>query len=186
MSPLLTDWRQDLNARKLFDSSKSAFQCPNPSGARFSAALTPALLAQAAKWVEQGPGPIINGQDVGLTNPTNPVSGAINAIATVPGDPNTLYVAAVNGGIWKTTNATAATPTWTPLTDTALPALSMRSLAIKANPGRGWILPLRPFFRAIKPAIREQLWPIRLSPGLCSLAATTIPSPMAARISAVT
>src|SRR5207245_5876421 len=34
------------------------------------------------------------------------------------------------GGIWKTTNATADSPTWTPLTDKHLPALSINSLAI--------------------------------------------------------
>lgn len=100
------------------------------SAAIFSAGLIPTLSAQTSTWVEQGPGPIINGQDVGLTNPTNPVSGAVNAIATVPGDPDTIYVGTVNGGVWKTTNATAAAPTWTPLTDTALPALSIRSLAV--------------------------------------------------------
>jgi hypothetical protein len=91
------------------------------------AALTPALFAQKT-WVEQGPGPIINGQDVGLTNPKNPVSGAINAIAPV--DADTVYVGAVNGGVWKTINATAASPTWTQLTDKHLKALSIRSLAI--------------------------------------------------------
>ncbi len=67
---------------------------------------------------------------MGLTNPRNPVSGAINAIAAVPGDPNTLYAGAVNGGVWKTTNATAVAPTWTPVTDPHLKALSIRSLAI--------------------------------------------------------
>ena len=30
---------------------------------------------------------------------------------------HTLYVGAVNGGIWRTWNATSASPTWTPLTD---------------------------------------------------------------------
>ena len=79
----------------------------------------------SAQWVEQGPGPIINGQDIGLTNPTNPVSGAVNAI--VPVDANTAYVGTVNGGVWKTTDAGA---TWAPLTDTALKALSIRSLAV--------------------------------------------------------
>ena len=39
-----------------------------------------------------------------------------------------MYVATVNGGIWETTNATAATPHWVPLTDT-LPSLSMGALA---------------------------------------------------------
>jgi len=89
------------------------------------AGYTPAVLAQT--WVEQGPGPTLNGQAEGL--PGNPVSGAINAIAPTT-DPDVLYVGTVNGGIWKTINATAASPTWTPLTDQQLPALSISSLAI--------------------------------------------------------
>ncbi len=89
------------------------------------AGYTPAVLAQT--WVEQGPGPTLNGQAEGL--PGNPVSGAINAIAPTT-DPDVLYVGTVNGGIWKTMNATAASPTWTPLTDQQLPALSISSLAI--------------------------------------------------------
>src|SRR5215471_8997875 len=80
----------------------------------------------APAWVEQGPGPILNGQDEGLTN--NPVAGAINAIVPITAD--TVFVGTVNGGVWKTSNATAATPTWTPLTDTQLPALSIDSLAM--------------------------------------------------------
>jgi len=38
-----------------------------------------------------------------------------------------MYIGAVNGGIWRTTNATSATPTWTPLTDFAT-SLSITSL----------------------------------------------------------
>src|SRR6516162_330670 len=80
----------------------------------------------APAWVEQGPGPILNGQDEGLTN--NPVAGAINAIVPISAD--IVFVGTVNGGVWKTSNATAATPTWTPLTDAQLPALSINSLAV--------------------------------------------------------
>src|SRR4029077_1292415 len=57
-------------------------------------------------------------------------AGAINAIATDPANANLVYVGTVNGVIWKTTNAIAANPTWIPLTDLQLPALSIRSLAI--------------------------------------------------------
>jgi hypothetical protein len=89
-------------------------------------ALAPAALAQV--WTEQGPGPILNGQDEGI--PVNPVNGAVNAIVTSPTDPNTLYSGTVNGGIWKTSNGQAASPVWTPLTDFQLPALSINSLAI--------------------------------------------------------
>ena len=67
-------------------------------------------------WNDQGPGPNRNGQVQNLT-PNNEVSGAIHAVVAHPTDPNILYVGAVNGGVWRTTNATAASPTWTPLTD---------------------------------------------------------------------
>jgi hypothetical protein len=83
----------------------------------------------APAWVEQGPGPILNGQDEGLPGP-NPVAGAINAIVASPSSADIVFAGTVNGGIWKTSNATDATPTWTPLTDTQLPALSINSLAM--------------------------------------------------------
>lgn len=61
-------------------------------------------------WVEQGPGPNTQGQVEGISQ--RPVVGAIKTVATHPSDVNTIYVGAVNGGIWKSTNATAATPIW--------------------------------------------------------------------------
>src|SRR6266700_4259777 len=48
-------------------------------------------------WVSEGP---VTG--------TSQINGAIEAIAVHPTDPNILYVGSVNGGVWKTTNATAA------------------------------------------------------------------------------
>ena len=44
------------------------------------------------------------------------MTGGIQAIAPHPTNADILYVGAVNGGVWKTNNATAASPTWTPLT----------------------------------------------------------------------
>src|ERR1700752_4473838 len=73
----------------------------------------------APRWVEEGPGPILNGQTQGF--PNNPVAGAINAIFASQINPDLLYVATVNGGIWRTTNATADSPSCTPLTDRNLP-----------------------------------------------------------------
>src|SRR6266436_1363866 len=88
----------------------------------------------APAWVAQGPGPIFNGQDEGLPGP-KPIAGAINAIVASPSSADIVFVGTVNGGVWKTTNATAATPTWTPLTDAQLPALSINSLAMSpVNP----------------------------------------------------
>src|SRR6266704_4873067 len=67
-------------------------------------------------WIEQGPGPNVNGQ-VENVAPNNAVTGAINAIAADPSNANILYVATANGGIWRTNNAAAASPNWVPLTD---------------------------------------------------------------------
>jgi len=76
-------------------------------------------------WIGEGPGPGINGQET--VAPNNQINGAIQAIAVDPTNPDIMYVGSVNGGIWKTTNATAATPHWLPLTDN-LPSLSLGAL----------------------------------------------------------
>lgn len=69
-----------------------------------------------ARWIAQGPAPAINGQ-VENVNPNNQVIGAIHTVLADPDDADTLWAGAVNGGIWRTTNATDANPNWTPLTD---------------------------------------------------------------------
>lgn len=90
-------------------------------------AVAPAL--GGATWIEQGPGPILFEANT-VTPPDSPASGAINAIAPSPTNADLLYIGTVNGGIWRTSNLTAANPTWTPLTDQQLPALSINSLAL--------------------------------------------------------
>ncbi len=87
-------------------------------------------------WIAQGPGPNRNAQ-VDNLNPNNEVSGAIHAVVAHPTDANTLYVGAVNGGIWRTANATAASPTWTPLTDFEQ---SLSTGALEMDPGNSQIL----------------------------------------------
>jgi hypothetical protein len=64
-------------------------------------------------WTALGPAPVVNGSTPGRL----PVSGRVTGVAADPADADTLFVAAAGGGVWKTTNATAATPTWVPLTD---------------------------------------------------------------------
>jgi len=66
-------------------------------------------------WVSQGPAPTRQGQNEGIAN--GEVAGAVNAVAPHPTDPNIVYIAAVNGGIWKSSNAMAVTPTWQRQTD---------------------------------------------------------------------
>ena len=74
-------------------------------------------------WVPLGPSQIPGGQtDTSLGGGPNPfaagtVSGRVSAIAVDPTDPNTVYCGGAQGGVWKTTNALAASPTWTPISD---------------------------------------------------------------------
>ena len=86
------------------------------------------LSAQYASgvWVGEGPAPIENGQVENIV-PDNEVVGAIHAVVAHPTDPDIIYIGAVNGGVWKTSNATATYPSWIPLTD-ASPFLSISAL----------------------------------------------------------
>lgn len=76
-------------------------------------------------WIEQGPSPTVNGQ-LRNVQPNNQINGAIQTVLAHPTNPEILYIGAVNGGIWKTTNATATNPNWTAQTD------QLDSLAIGA------------------------------------------------------
>src|SRR5207248_2804631 len=64
-----------------------------------------------------GPAISRSGQVEGMSAQSNPVYGAVNVLAVHPTNPNILLIGAVNGGVWRTTNATNANPTWTPTTD---------------------------------------------------------------------
>ena len=72
-------------------------------------------VAQSQSWVAQGPGPNTRGQTENIAG--SEVIGAIRAVAPHPVDTNIVYVGAVNGGVWKTTTAMAASPTWEHQTD---------------------------------------------------------------------
>ena len=82
----------------------------------------------------QGPGPLRNGQTEGITN--NPVVGAVEALAVHPTDSNTVWVGSVNGGIWKTTNLLAATPSWTNQT-ASLGSLSISVIEVDPTDATG-------------------------------------------------
>jgi photosystem II stability/assembly factor-like uncharacterized protein len=77
-------------------------------------------------WQPIGPAPKRNGRSRGGKT-GGEVGGAVHALAAHPIDANTLYVGAVNGGIWKTTNATAIRPTWVLQTESQL-SLSIGAL----------------------------------------------------------
>lgn len=97
---------------------------------------SPNLAVTDGTWVAQGPASNRFAQVQNL-NPNNEVSGAIHAVLPHPADPNVMYVGAVNGGVWRTTNATAASPTWTPLTDFEQ---SLSIGALEMDPGNTQVL----------------------------------------------
>ena len=76
-----------------------------------------AFLRAAVPWTQIGPERI----PISLTS-----SGRLSTIAVHPSDPNTLYIGAAQGGVWKTVNGGAS---WTPLTDREC-SLAMGSIAI--------------------------------------------------------
>ena len=82
-------------------------------------------------YVEQGPAELRNGQAEGMTN--NPVVGAVEAAAAHP-TLNTLWIGAINGGIWRTLDATAASPVWVNQT-VALGSLSIGAVELDPTDG---------------------------------------------------
>ena len=84
-------------------------------------------LSGVPEWQEVGPAQIHGGLSEGIL--AEPGAGAIEAVAPHPGNADVLFVGSVNGGIWRTTNATNPDPDWTPLTDDHA-SLSIGALAI--------------------------------------------------------
>jgi len=91
-------------------------------------------IASPGVWVDQGPAPTQNGQLEPNTQPNRQVTGAIHTVLAHPTDADIVYIGAVNGGIWKTTNATALNPTWVPQTD-FLESLSIGAMAFDPTDG---------------------------------------------------
>lgn len=83
-----------------------------------------------ATYTPVGPGPITNGQVENVAGPNpNEVAGAVTAIVAHPTDANTAWIGTPNGGVWRTNNATATAPTWTPQFDQQ-PSLSIGALEL--------------------------------------------------------
>jgi hypothetical protein len=85
----------------------------------------------SAGWIEQGPGVILNMRSANeLPAQHNATTGAVEALAVSPANPNIAYAGSVNGGVWRTDNLNATDPTWRPLTDQQLPFLDINSVAV--------------------------------------------------------
>jgi hypothetical protein len=100
------------------------------------AALSPAL---ATAWTELGP-PGVPADALVASESTGALvgtvySGRATAIAVSPTCTTsscTVFIGAAGGGVWKTTNATAATPNWTPAS-TGIPSNAIGSIAFDPN-----------------------------------------------------
>src|SRR5438876_5923140 len=102
---------------------EAAQQITAANAANAIAALTPAI---TGPWQAVGPNGVsadalVASESTGATQGTI-YSGRTTAIAvSAPCTPGgcTLFLGAAGGGVWKTTNALAATPTWTQVSDAA-------------------------------------------------------------------
>jgi photosystem II stability/assembly factor-like uncharacterized protein len=66
-------------------------------------------------WTPQGPAPSVD--DLFHVPPDGSVDGAVQAVVPHPFIADTIYIGAVNGGVWVTHNARADHPIWHQLTD---------------------------------------------------------------------
>jgi len=106
----------------------------------FFSPLAASVLLPTASWVDLGPsgvpasGLVVNESTAGTTGTI--FSGRTTAIAV---DPNcslascTVFIGAAGGGVWKTTNALAATPSWSQVSDGQIPSNAIGSLAFDAS-----------------------------------------------------
>jgi hypothetical protein len=83
--------------------------------------------ATGGTWVPHGPAPV-EGGGVNAA-PNDQIAGATHVAVPHPSDPGKLWIGTVNGGIWRTSNATDANPNWIPLTD-PFPGYSIGSIEL--------------------------------------------------------
>lgn len=84
----------------------------------------PLSMTRAVNWVTVNP----KGMFYSRTG-NNYISGRTNSIAFVNGQPNIMYIAAAQGGVWKTTNGGV---NWFPLTDN-LPTLACGDVVVNQS-----------------------------------------------------
>lgn len=138
-TPMTPDYMKFLNRAAARERARNGNQLPETTTTTTGSttAITSSAPVTGTAWTNLGP----NKADViknGSTSLNKTDAGRPVAIVPDPTNADVLYVAMSGGGVWKTTNATAASATtaanWTPITET-LGTLSCGALAIDAaNP----------------------------------------------------
>lgn len=101
--------------RQWFTESRGLGQVQRPDRQRAAAVRRAAMrtfknASPYGQWVPTGPSPMLMGYWF-----MGPVSGRVSAMALDPGDPDTLYLGAASGGLWKTVDRGLS---WTPIFET--------------------------------------------------------------------
>ncbi len=122
----------DLSDREPVDPSEQRVPVMPPERPAPPEGFPSGIIVLPPFWGHLGPAPTQGAQVV--VPPDNEVAGAVHALAPHPTNASILYAATVNGGVWRTTTATAAQPDWTPLTDFRR-SLSTASIAFDRNDG---------------------------------------------------
>ena len=101
---------------------------PGRTGNGTSGRMSAHMATVSGNWTELGPHPENSGQ-------YGAVAGRVTAIAVDNGkDPsgNTIYIGTAYGGLWKSTDALSANPTFTPIGDT-MPTLAVGAIALDSS-----------------------------------------------------
>jgi hypothetical protein len=114
------DASRSRSARRTIRRS-AAFACSSTKNGAACGTCPAGLVGpNAAAWVNLGPAPLVS--QSGSFFSYGLVTGRATSVAVAPTDAtgNTVYLGGAFGGVWKSTNAanaTAASVTWTPVTD---------------------------------------------------------------------
>jgi|GEM_PF-5882824 len=103
---------EELNRSRIRNDEVLPQSEPQSRSSRFDVELP----ASEGTWQARGPSPTRFGQVENVGN-FDEVVGAVHTVLAHPDDANIVWMGAVNGGVWRTDNATAELPNWVPLTD---------------------------------------------------------------------
>lgn len=116
-------WRNKTNEQGYLITPQEMWDAFNQKKAAKANKSSNLLMLPASNWEPVGPFTHSN------TGSWSSGQGRVNIVYVDPSNPNTIYIGAPAGGIWKSTNAGT---TWTPLSDN-LPQIGVSGIAVDPN-----------------------------------------------------